>query len=136
MVLTCRLLLLPVTHNECGTADFFAQMAEEFALSVRQVETTTDSIRLVAKTPGGIGASFQPFEVVGQKTVAPVSLGNINPLPLSVIDYQDFVPPFDINNKNSVNITAFANGSYPLTRRLFIIVRRGGVKTAGWCSLR
>lgn len=57
-----------------------------------------------------------------------MSLENINPLPLSVIDNHNFVLPFDVNNKNTLNLTAFANGSYPLTRRLFIIVRQGGVE--------
>ncbi len=119
-----------------GTADFFKQKVlagEELAPNVRQVETTTDSIRLVAKTPGGIGYATAS-EVIGQKSVDLMFLATINPLPLSVVDNQDFVPPFNINNKNSVNITAFANGSYPLSRPLFIIIKQNsGID--GWYSL-
>ncbi len=124
--------ITPFTRNPqfSGTADFIKEKVlagHEFTQNVRQVETTTDSIRSVAKTPGGIGYATAS-EVIGQKSVDSVSLATINPLPLSTIDNQYFVYPFDINNKNRVNITAFANGSYPLTRRLFIVIRqKGGV---------
>lgn len=123
-----NLPITPFTRNPqfSGTADFFKQKVltgEELAPNVRQVETTTDSIRLVAKTPGGIGYATAS-EVIGQKSVNPMFLATINPLPLSVVDNQDFVPPFNINNKNIVNMSAFANGSYPLTRPLFIIIKQ------------
>lgn len=125
-----NLPITPFTRNPqfSGTADFFKQkvLGEKLAPNVRQVETTTDSIGLVAKTPGGIGYATAS-EVIGQKSVNPMFLATINPLPLSVVDNQDFVPPFSINNKNIVNITAFANGSYPLTRSLFIIIKQSGV---------
>ena len=123
-----NLPITPFTRNPqfSGTADFFKQKVlagEELAPNVRQVETTTDSIRLVAKTPGGIGYATAS-EVIGQKSVNPMFLATINPLPLSIVDNQDFVPPFNINNKNIVNMSAFANGSYPLTRPLFIIIKQ------------
>lgn len=125
-----NLPITPFTRNPqfSGTADFFKQKVlakEELAPNVQQVETTTDSIRLVAKTPGGIGYATAS-EVIGQKSVDPMFLATINPLPLSIVDNQDFVPPFNINNKNIVNMTAFANGSYPLTRPLFIIIKQNG----------
>lgn len=123
-----NLPITPFSRNPqfSGTADFFKQKVlagEELAPNVRQVETTTDSIRLVAKTPGGIGYATAS-EVIGQKSVDPMFLATINPLPLSIVDNQDFVPPFNINNKNIVNMSAFANGSYPLTRPLFIIIKQ------------
>ena len=111
-----------------GTADFIKTKVlagAEFSPNVRQVETTTDSIRLVAKMPGGISYATAS-EVIGQKSIDPLSLAIINPLPLSLTDNKEFISPFDINNKDIVNSVAFANGSYPLTRRLFIIIKRNG----------
>ena len=122
--------IIPFTRNPqySGTADFIKTQVlagAEFSSNVRQVETTTDSIRLVAKIPGGISYATAS-EVIGQKSIDPLSLAIINPLPLSLTDNKDFISPFDINNKDIVNSVAFANGSYPLTRRLFIIIKRNG----------
>lgn len=122
--------IIPFTRNPqySGTADFIKTKllaGAEFSPNVRQVETTTDSIRLVAKIPGGISYATAS-EVIGQKSIDPMSLAIINPVPLSLTDNKDFISPFDINNKDIVNSIAFTNGSYPLTRRLFIIVKRNG----------
>ncbi len=122
--------IIPFTRNPqySGTADFIKTKVlagAEFSPNVRQVETTTDSIRLVAKIPGGISYATAS-EVIGQKSIDPLSLAIINPLPLSLTDNKDFISPFDIKNKDIVNSVAFANGSYPLTRRLFIIIKRNG----------
>lgn len=111
-----------------GTADFLKEkvlQAEEFGLNVQNVDTTTNSIRLVAKTRGGIGYATAS-EVIGQKTIDPLSLATVNPLPLSITGNQNFVAPFNQGEQTAVNITAFANGSYPLTRNLFIIIRQNG----------
>lgn len=122
--------IIPFTRNPeySGTADFIKTKVlagAEFSPNVRQVETTTDSIRLVAKIPGGISYATAS-EVINQKSIDPLPLAIINPLPLSLTDNKDFISPFDINNKDIVNSSAFANGSYPLTRRLFIIIKRNG----------
>ena len=109
-----------------GTADFIQEkvlQGEEFSLNVQQVATTTDSIRQVAETPGGIGYATAS-EVIGQKTVDPVSLATVSPMPLSITNKQAFVSPFDSNSKTVVNTTAFANGSYPLTRYLFVVIKQ------------
>lgn len=111
-----------------GTADLIETKVlagVKFSPNVRLVETTTETIRQVAKTPGGISYATAS-EVIGQRSIDPLSLAVINLLPLSIADNQDFISPFDINNKNIVNSVAFANGSYPLTRRLFAIVKRNG----------
>lgn len=111
-----------------GTADLIETKVlagVKFSPNVRLVETTTETIRQVAKTPGGISYATAS-EVIGQRSIDPLSLAVINLLPLSITDNQDFISPFDINNKNQVNSVAFANGSYPLTRRLFAIIKRNG----------
>lgn len=89
----------------------------EFSPTVQKVETTTESIRKVAQTPGGISFATAS-RVVGQTT--------IHPLPLSKEAGQAFVSPCVDAKLSEVNKAAFANASYPLTRRLFIIIKRDG----------
>lgn len=81
---------------------------------VKEVWDTTQSIREVANTPGGIGYATAS-EVIGQKTILPLSLAKDAS--------QGFVSPFA---DTAVNKSAFADGSYPLTRRLFVIIKRDG----------
>jgi phosphate transport system substrate-binding protein len=104
-----------------GTPEYFQENIldkEDFAPSVQPyVRDTTDSIRRVASTVGGIGYATAS-EVCNQQTV--------HPLPISREVNQDFVDPCD---GDRVNQTAFANATYPITRELFVIIRRdGGLK--------
>lgn len=103
-----------------GTVDFFAEHVLEnqsLASRVKIVRDTTQSVQKVASTPGGIGYASAP-EVIGQKT--------IHPLPIGKLASQGFVSPVADGNPNTVNEAAIANGSYPVTRRLFIIIKRDG----------
>jgi phosphate transport system substrate-binding protein len=67
--------------------------------------------------PGGIGYATAS-EVIGQKA--------IRPLPLAKDASQGFISPFAEGNITTVNQGAFADGSYPLTRRLFVVIKRDG----------
>ncbi|NHC36269.1 PstS family phosphate ABC transporter substrate-binding protein [Scytonema millei] len=121
--------IVPISRDPqvSGTADFLQEkvLAEEnFGSNVRLVNTTTDAIRAVAKTPGGISYATAS-EAVRQQSIDPISLATISPLPLAASN-GGFVSPFDLQRKNVANTTAFANGTYPLTRRLYIIVKRDG----------
>lgn len=103
-----------------GTADVVRQRVlagREFGKNVQVVSTATDSILKVAATPGGIGYSSASV-VIGQK--------NIYPLPVSIASGENFITPFVDENQAVLNKTVFTNGSYPLTRRLFVIVKRDG----------
>jgi ABC-type phosphate transport system substrate-binding protein len=75
----------------------------------------TACIRAVASTPGAISYGSTPL-IMGQQSIRPVSLSKGNAKP--------FVPPVLANNQ--VNVEAFRNGTYPLTRRLFVMIRRDG----------
>lgn len=101
-----------------GTVDFFYEKVLEkqpLAKSVVEVQDTTDSIRRVARTPGGIGYATAS-EVIGQQTISPIALAKDgNSLFVS--------PCADITCK-SVNQRDFADGLYPLTRRLFVVVKQ------------
>lgn len=116
-----NLKITPFSRNAeaGGTVEFFIDEVMEkqtFGPSVKEIRDTTQSIREVAKTPGGIGYATAS-EVIGQKT--------IRPLPLAKDATQGFVSPF-ANGLAAVNKGAFTDGSYPLTRRLFVVIRRDG----------
>ena len=77
--------------------------------------------REVANTPGGIGYATAS-EVIGQQTILL--------LPLAKDATQGFVSPF---TDTAVNKSAFADGSYPLTRRLFVILNLTRVNSRDSC---
>lgn len=110
-----------------GTAKYFLDSivdADTYGNDVVFVEDTTTAIRQVAGNKGGIYYASAP-EIVNQCTIYAV--------PVSSQDQPDnFIPPFAapwktgedcLNQANTVNKNAFRNGDYPLTRRLFVIVK-------------
>jgi ABC-type phosphate transport system substrate-binding protein len=80
---------------------------------VQIVRDYTASIRKVAAQPGGISYGSSPI-VIGQQTIHPLSLAKGSSQPP--------VPPFVEGNQ--INAAAFRDGTYPLTRRLFVMFRR------------
>lgn len=106
-----------------GTPEFVKEKVmggENFAKSVSFKDDTTESIRSVAKTPGGIGYATAS-EVCNQRTV------HIYSLPIVKDAKQNFVPPcVEDKSTNYVNLNVFYNGDYPLTRPMFVIIKRDG----------
>jgi phosphate transport system substrate-binding protein len=108
-----------------GTAEFLQESVlqkKPFASSVKYVYTVTDGLRQLSRTPGGIYYA---------STSSVVSQCRVKALPL-IGQANQFVPPYreplvPLQNcpqqRNQVNITAFKSGSYPLTRKLFVIVK-------------
>ena len=91
--------------------------------NVQTVSTTTQALQKLASTPGGIYFASAP-EVVPQCTVKPLAIGKLS---------GQFVPPYQeplVTNcptqRNQLNIQAFQNGSYPITRNLFVVVKQNG----------
>ncbi|MFE1746174.1 PstS family phosphate ABC transporter substrate-binding protein [Coleofasciculus sp. H7-2] len=126
-------LNLPITPysrriEEGGTIEFFAENVlggQNFGANVQFIGTTTEALRQVADNPGGIYYASAP-EVVGQCTVKPLPLGrNSNEW---VPPYQEpFVPLSQCpSQRNQLNAAAFQSGQYPITRRLFVIVKQNG----------
>ena len=104
--------------NDGGTPEYFKEHVMEkgdFAASVAQryVRDQTDSIRTVAETPGGVGYGTAA-EVCNQNTV--------KPLPLLNSQNQTISPCED----KQANLTAFADSTYPITRQLFVVIKRNG----------
>jgi phosphate transport system substrate-binding protein len=114
--------------EEGGTIEFFAENVlegQKFGANVQFIGTTTEALRQVADNPGGIYYASAP-EVVGQCTVKPLPLGR---------NSNEWVPPYQEpfvslsqcpSQRNQLNATAFQSGQYPITRRLFVIVKQNG----------
>lgn len=88
---------------------------QNLSSNVLIVRDYTTAIRRVASTPGGISYSSASI-VQGQQT--------IRTLPLAKSDSKSYVSPFTANKK--VNVAALRDGTYPITRRLFVVIRRDG----------
>lgn len=124
---------LPITPysrrlEEGGTVEFFAENVledEKFGTNVQFIPTTTQALREVAKNLGGIYYASAP-EVVPQCTVKSLPLGR--KLDELIPPYQQpFVPISQCpTQRNQLNAAAFQSGQYPITRRLFVIVKENG----------
>lgn len=113
-----------------GTAKFFLEdvlAADTYGENVFFVENTTTGLRQVMADRGGIYYASAP-EIVNQCSIYAIPMA-----PPSQPDA--FVSPFAdvwktgqdcISQPNTINMDAFRDGSYPLTRRLFVIVKVNG----------
>lgn len=110
-----------------GTVEFFIENVlegNELSSTVQLVSNTTQALRLVSQNPGSIYYASAP-EVVPQCTVKSLPIGR---QPQQWVEpYQKpLVSPQDCQNgqSNQLNAPAFQNGDYPITRRLFVIVKQ------------
>ena len=125
-----NLPIIPYSRRkeEGGTIEFFVENVlegEAFASNIEFIPTTTQALRKVADNPGGIYYASAP-EVVPQCTVKTLPLGS--KMDELVPPYQPpFVPLSQCpSNLNQLNAEAFKSGQYPITRRLFVIVKQNG----------
>lgn len=114
--------------NDGGTVELFVQdilAGQPFGSNVEFVSTTTQALRKLAGSPGGIYYASAP-EVVPQCTIKPLPLGR---------QQGKFVPPYQEpfvplsqcpGKRNQLNAAAFQSGQYPITRSLFVIVKQNG----------
>lgn len=103
-----------------GTVDFFSETVLEkqpLGAAVQEVRDTTDAIRRVASTLGGIGYA-STSETIKQQTIRLLSIGKGSS--------QTYVSPCGDPACTSANDAAFKAGAYPITRRLFVVIRRDG----------
>jgi phosphate transport system substrate-binding protein len=103
-----------------GTVDYFYEKVldkQPLGSNVQEVRDTTGSIQKVAITRGGIGYATAS-EVINQSM--------INLLPLGKVASSGFVSPCIDQVCKAVNKTAFTDGTYPLTRRLFVVIKQDG----------
>ena len=114
------LAIVPISQDpdaQVSTSFLLQGMAgskKKFGNNVRVVRDTTSAIREVAQTPGAIGYGAQPL-VVNQSTVSSIGLAKRGS--------QDYVLPAE---EGKINKQAVLDGSYPLIRRIFIVLREDG----------
>jgi len=125
-----NLAIVPITRpvTAGGTIELFVETilkGSNFGANVQFVNSTTDALRKLAASPGGIYFASAP-EVVPQCTVKPLPLGRRSGE--WVAPYQEpFVPSDQCpTRRNQVNATAFQNGQYPLTRNFYVVVKENG----------
>ena len=121
--------IMPVSRPAVGgTVEFFVEtVLGESALpqNITLINTTTEALRFVSETPGAIYYASAP-EVVGQCTIKPIAIGRL-PDQLVYPYAEPYIHPEKCPaQRNTINMQAIRSGEYPLTRRLFVIVRADG----------
>ena len=97
------------------TINSLLKNGEPLGEQVKIVRDYTTAMREVGNTPGSI--SYGSAAIArGQQT--------IRGLALAATDSDEYVAPFTRDER--VNLKAFRNNSYPLTRRLFVVIRQDG----------
>jgi phosphate transport system substrate-binding protein len=124
-----NLPITPITRPlDGGTVEFFVANilgGNAFGSNVQQISTTTEALRAVSTDPGAIYYASAP-EVVGQCTTKPLPIGQqanqwIAPY------VEPLVPPQNCPaQRNQINNAVLQSGQYPITRRLFVIVKQNG----------
>jgi phosphate transport system substrate-binding protein len=122
---------LPITPfsqrpQEADTVIFSANTdLKKQALSsrVQYVYSTTEAVRQVSKTPGGLYYA-SARAVVPQCSVKPLPLGRTSTG--LVPPYREpLVPPEQCpRQRNQLNTEAIKNGSYPMTAKLFVMIKQ------------
>lgn len=124
---------LPITaysrrKEDGGTIEFFLENilgGGDFGTNIKFIPTTTQALRELANNPGGIYYASAP-EVVPQCGIKSVPVGR---------KADEFIPPYKEpfvpiaqcpGKRNQLNAEAFKSGQYPITRRLFVIVKQNG----------
>lgn len=83
--------------------------------NVRIARDYTASIRQTSATPGGISFG-SASTVIGQRTIRPLSIAKVHST--------SYINPY--NSQGRPNAQAFRDGTYPLTHRIFVVIRRDG----------
>ncbi len=99
---------------------------KELGKNVVPVKDTSEALNKVAKNEGAIYFASAP-EVVTQCGVKPIPIFNDNKGTF-VAPYKGLLVPHENcpQQRNEINIEAFKNGEYPITRRLFVIIKQDG----------
>ncbi|MEX0267545.1 PstS family phosphate ABC transporter substrate-binding protein [Leptolyngbyaceae cyanobacterium UHCC 1019] len=122
----------PITRpvSAGGTIELFVEQVMRgrgFGATVQTVATTTEAVRKLAQTPGGVYFASAP-EIVDQCTVKPIAIGRAS---------NELVPPYQGSlvlpaqcpaKRNQLNAAAIKGGQYPLTRNLFVVIKQNNQK--------
>ncbi|MEM7590054.1 MAG: PstS family phosphate ABC transporter substrate-binding protein [Cyanobacteria bacterium P01_A01_bin.83] len=110
-----------------GTVEFFVEevIESDFFPDVQFSQDTTTGLRQVSNDIGGIYYASAP-EVVGQCTVKPLPIGRTNDK--FVAPYSSpYINPADCPRyRNQLNFNAFQSEDYPITRKLYVVIKENG----------
>jgi phosphate transport system substrate-binding protein len=111
-----------------GTVQYFQEniLGEApFGSTVEYMPDTTQALRAVGNDPGGLYYASVP-EVVPQCLIKPLPVGR--QAGQFVAPYAEpYVPTENCPaQRNQPNVAGFNSGDYPITRRLFVVVKRNG----------
>ncbi len=125
-----NLKIVPVSRRPeaSGTVDFFQSTVlnqQNFSSEVNYVDSTTEALRKISSIPNGIYYG-SASEIVPQCTVKSLSVGLTEDNLIAPYQGKMITPTECPQQRNKINQQAFANGSYPITRNLFVIVKDNG----------
>ncbi|BAU63494.1 periplasmic phosphate-binding protein of phosphate ABC transporter [Stanieria sp. NIES-3757] len=93
--------------------------------NVQYINSTTEAIRKVSKTPGGIYFASAKT-LIPQCSVKPLGLGYSSDRLIAPYHDPLISPQQCPDSRNQVNIEVFENKTYPLTRKMYVIVKEDG----------
>jgi len=109
-----------------GTTEFFVTNVlggQGLGKAVKFISTTTEALRAISNNLGGIYYASAP-EVVEQCTIKPIAIGLTSDALIQPYQSPLIPPEACPQQRNQINPIVFKNGEYPLTRRLFIIIKQ------------
>jgi phosphate transport system substrate-binding protein len=125
-----NLPIIPLSRSQeaGGTVDFFIEYVlnkDKFGNNVRYISTTTEAIRKIANTPGGIYYASAPV-IVPQCTIKSLPIGRTKEQFVTPYQQPEIAQSQCPNQRNHLNVENFRNGNYPITRNLFVIIKQNG----------
>lgn len=125
-----NLPIIPLSRSQeaGGTVDFFIEYVlnkDKFGNNVSYIGTTTEALRKIANTPGGIYYASAP-EIVPQCTIKSLPIGRTNGQFVTPYQQPEIAQSQCPNQRNHLNVENFRNGNYPITRNLFVIIKQNG----------
>ena len=113
-----------------GTVGFFQETVlneENFGSRVKYLDSTTQALRQIDSISNGIYYA-SASEIVGQCTVKSLAIGATQDSLVAPYKGKMISPTQCPQQRNQINQPAFAEGNYPITRNLFVIVKRNGAR--------
>lgn len=104
---------------------FTESQATSLGKEVRYINSTTEAIRKVSKTPGGIYFASAKT-LIPQCSIKPLALGSTSDRLIAPYIDPLISPQQCPEIRNQVNTEVFENNTYPLTRKMYVIVKEDG----------
>ena len=108
---------------EDGDTVVLSPQKKLFAPNVKYVSTTTQGLRQVSQTPGALYYA-SARAVVGQCSVKPLPIGRTADQFVAPYRQPLVTPQQCPARRNQLNTEAFEDGSYPITRNLYVIIKQ------------